>query len=158
MEELSVYEGIYDTVAENMYAAGKTFEYTKESFLCTVAGHPQDVVVSRFLHLPNSKFMEAIYVAALKRMPDERTIRFWEAKYDMPKEMFQREVLHCISNSSVVAINQIRLLDNPYFEQKRGMKYKLLGLLYGLTDKSGLRELGKKMPMPIQKVIRKVFL
>ena len=61
-------------------------------------------------------------------------------------------------NSSVVAINKIEFVNNPYFEQKKGLKYKVMGLLYGLTDKSFLREFGKKLPQPIQKVIRKVFL
>lgn len=155
---MSIYEEIYNVVAENMQAAGNTFEYKKETFLCDVETHPRDVVVSKYLHLSNDKFVEAIYVAVLKRLPDERTVAFWQEKYDMPKEAFQCEVLRCIEKSSVVAINQIRLLDNPYFEQKRGIKYKILGVLYGLTDKSNLREFGKKLPQPIQKVIRKVFL
>ena len=103
-------------------------------------------------------FMQAIYVAALKRLPDERTVAFWTEKLDAPREIFQEEVLRCIAHSSVVAINHIHLVDNPYFEQKRGFRYKLLGMLYGLTDKSSLRKLGKKMPDPVQRLIRKVFL
>ena len=83
---------------------------------------------------------------------------FWEQRYDMETEAFQREVLQCIAGSSVVAINHIHIVDNPYFEQKRGLKYNMLGKLYGLTDKSSLREFGKKMPAPVQKLIRKVFL
>ena len=34
----------------------------------------------------------------------------------------------------------------------------MLGLLYGMTDKSNLREFGKKLPDPVQQIIRKVFL
>ena len=153
-----VYTGIYDVVAENMRLADQTFEYEKSTFLCDVTSHPQDVCVSKYLDLPNPEFMQAIYVAALKRLPDERTVAFWTEKYDMPKEVFQREVLQCIARSSVVAINHIHLVDNPYFEQKIGLKYRALGMLYGLTDKSSLREFGKKLPAPVQKVIRKVFL
>ena len=155
---ISVYEEIYNVVAENLHLADKEFGYGKATFLCDVETHPRDICVSEYLHLPNPEFMQAIYVAALKRLPDERTVSFWSEKYDMEKEAFQREVLGCIANSSVVAINQIRLLDNPYFEQKRGLKYRTLGLLYGLTDKAVLREFGKKLPMPVQKIIRKVFL
>lgn len=155
---MSVYAQIYDVVAENLRLAEKNFEYDKSTFLCDVESHPQDINVSKYLHLSNSEFVEAIYVAALKRLPDARTVAFWAEKYDMPKEAFQQEVLRCIARSSVVAINHIHLVDNPYFEQKRGVKYKALGLLYGLTDKSNLRELGKKLPDPIQKVIRKIFL
>ena len=153
-----VYTGIYDVVAENMRLADQTFEYEKSTFLCDVTSHPQNVCVSKYLDLPNPEFMQAIYVAALKRLPDERTVAFWTEKYDMPKEVFQREVLQCIARSSVVAINHIHLVDNPYFEQKIGLKYRALGMLYGLTDKSSLREFGKKLPAPVQKVIRKVFL
>lgn len=158
VNNMSVYEELYDLVAENLRVAGKTFEYQKETFLCDVEAHPQDVCVSKYLQLANPQFMEAIYVAALKRLPDERTVGFWAERYHLPKETFQREVLQCIAGSSVVAINHVHLVDNPYFEQKRGLKYKLLGMLYGLTDKSSLREFGKKMPAPVQKVIRKVFL
>lgn len=155
---MSVYAKIYDVVAENLRLAEKNFEYEKSTFLCDVETHPQDVCVSKYLHLSNPEFMEAIYVAALKRLPDERTVAFWAEKYDLPGEMFQEEVLRCIARSSVVAINHVHLVDNPYFEQKRGLKYKVLGMLYGLTDKSSLREFGKKMPAPVQKLIRKVFL
>lgn len=154
----AVYAEIYDVVAENMCAADKKFEYGKDTFLCDVGGHPQDVCVAEFLQLPNPEFIEAIYVATLKRLPDEKTVKVWSEKYCLPKETFQKEVLQCIAQSTVVAINHIHLLDNPYFEQKRGLRYKGLGLLYGLTDKSNLREFGKKMPEPIQKLIRKVFL
>lgn len=158
VRDVSVYAGIYDMVAGNMQAAGQCFEYGKNTFLCDVNSHPQDVCVSRYLQLSNADFMEAVYVAALKRLPDEKTRHFWEERYHLPSETFQKEVLHCLERSSVVAVNHIRLVDNPYFRQKRGIRYKLLGLLYGLTDKSNLREFGKKLPGPLQKIIRKVFL
>lgn len=156
--EMSVYAGIYDVVETNLHAAGESFEYSKTTFMCDVKSHPQDVCVSKYLDLSNQDFVEAIYVAALKRLPDEKTVKFWEQKYGEPKESFQREVLGCIARSSVVAINHIRLADNPYFEQKYGLRYHALGALYGLTDKSNLREFGKKLPQPVQRLIRKVFL
>ncbi len=157
-QDISVYDKIFDIVAENLRLAGKPFEYGKHTFLCDVASHPQDICVSRYLHLSNLDFMQAVYVAALKRLPDKRTAAFWNERSDMPKGLFQEQVLRCIANSSVVAINHIHLLDNPYFKQKRGLKYRMLGMLYGLTNKSSLRKLGKRMPDPLQKLIRKVFL
>lgn len=157
-QKISVYAEIYDIVNENMHSSGKEFPYHKNTFLCDVGSHPQDICVSEYLQLSNEEFMEAMYVAALKRLPDDRTRAFWETKYHLPREDFQKEVLGCLANSSVVAINHIRLMDNPYFEQKRGFRYKTLGLLYGLTDKSNLREFGKKLPKPVQQIIRKVFL
>lgn len=156
--ELKVYAGLYDEVAGNLSKAGKNFEYKKSTFLSDVKGHPQEIDVSRYLHLSNPEFVEAIYVAALKRLPDDRTRDFWAGKYHLPAPQFQKEVLMCIAGSSVVAINQIRLENNPYFVQRRGLKYKTLGLLYGFTDKSYLREFGKKLPAPVQKIIRQLFL
>lgn len=158
MSDKLVYAGLYDVVAENLHAAGSTFEYKRNTFLYDVEGHPQDIKVSDYLELSNPEFMEAIYVAALKRLPDEGTVAFWQERYSEPKEVFQKEVLQCIAGSSVAAINHIHLVGNPYFEQKQGLKYKTLGLLYGLTDKAILREFGKKLPMCIQKIIRKIFL
>ena len=155
---MSAYAEIYDVVAENLRLARKTFEYEKKTFLCDVESHPQDICVSKYLHLSNPEFVQAIYVAALKRLPDERTVAFWSKKYDLPADVFQKEVLQCIARSSVVAINHIHLTDNPYFEQKFGLRYKAMGMLYGLTDKSNLREFGKKLPEPIQRLIRKIFL
>lgn len=155
---MSVYSEIYDVVAGNLQQAETSFEYGKNTFLCDVESHPQEVCVSRFLHLLNPEFMQAVYVAALKRLPDERAVNFWEMRYELPKEEFQEQVLRCVVNSSVVAINHIRFTDNPYFEQKTGLKYKLLGGLYGLTDKANLREFGKKLPQPVQRLIRKIFL
>ncbi|MBD5427171.1 MAG: hypothetical protein HDR38_06455 [Treponema sp.] len=156
--DAEVYARLYDEVEGNLSKAGKSFEYRKSTFLCDVMSHPQEIDVSGYLNLPNTEFMEAIYVAALKRLPDDRTKAFWAKRYQLPTPQFQEEVLKCIAGSSVVAINQIRLENNPYFRQKRGLKYKALGLLYGLTDKSYLREFGKKLPAPVQKIIRKLFL
>ena len=153
-----VYAGLYDEVSGNLADAGKSFGYKKSTFLCDITAHPQKIDVSRYLELPNADFMEAVYVAALKRMPDDRTKCFWAEKYGLPVQRFQEEVLRCIAGSSVVAVNQIYLENNPYFVQKRGLKYKALGLLYGLTDKSYLREFGKRLPAPAQKIIRKIFL
>lgn len=72
---MSVYEEIYAAVAENLRLADKTFEYGKSTFLCDVESHPQDICVSKYLHLTNREFAEAIYVAALKRLPVQRTSR-----------------------------------------------------------------------------------
>ena len=158
LKEEAVYGQIYDVVAENYRNAGKEMEYTKNTFLLTAKSHPQEVRVADFLELNNPEFFQAIYVATMKRLPEQKVIREWEDKLELPKEQFQRDVLLSLSKSSVVAINHIHFVENPYFIQKRGLKYKSLGVLYGLTDKSSLREFGKKLPDPIQKIIRKIFL
>ena len=155
---MEVYESLYDIVSENLNNAGVDFEYRKLTFLREVGSHPTEIRVCDYLELPNEDFMEAMYQAAMKRLPDEKTYRFWSARYDMPKEAFQKAFLKSLMNSSVVAINQVSFVENPYFEQRKGMKYRLMGSLYVLTDKSNLREFGKKLPGPIQKIIRKVFL
>lgn len=155
---MQVYEQLYDVVAENLQAAGKTFEYRKTTFLCDVKGHPQDIDVSKYLQLSNEDFFQAIFVAAFKRLPEQKERAVWEGKYNLPKEAFQIAVLKKVAGSGVVAINHMRLINNPYFQQWRGLRYQMMGVLYGLTDKSSLREFGKKLPQPIQKVIRKVFL
>lgn len=158
MEEKRVYAEIFDIVTENLRLADKSFAYKRSTFLCDVGTHPQDVCVSEYLHLPNSVFFQAVYVASMKRLPDEKTRIKWEKKEKLPRERFQKKVLKSIANSSVTAINHIRLIENPYFTQRMGLRYKMLGALYGLTDKSNLREFGKKLPEPVQKIIRKIFL
>ena len=158
MAKQDIYGQLYDVMQGNMEAAGLRFPYERETFLCEVGAHPQEVDVARYLELPNPVFMQAVHAAALKRLPEEKTVAFWEQRYGEPREQFQEEVLRSVAGSSVVAINQIRLVHNPYFEQKRGIKYRCMGALYGLTDKSALREFGKKLPMPLQKFIRKVFI
>lgn len=155
---MSVYQAVYDIVAENLEATGYKPEYKKSTFLCDVEMHPQRIDISRFLELDNCDFQEAVYVTVLKRLPDAKTAAFWREREDRPKEEFQRAVLEDIAHSSVVAINQIRFVNNPYFDQKTGLRYHILGCLYGLTDKSSLRVFGKRLPKPIQKIIRRVFL
>lgn len=156
--EQGVYSKLYDFTQEKMEAVGQKLPYEKETFLCEVGCPPQQIDVSRFLELSNPAFLQAVYTVVLKRLPEEREAAFWEQRYGEPESLFQEEVLRSISNSSVVAINHIRLVHNPYFEHKKGIKYYCMGILYGLTDKSFLREFGKKLPMPIQKIIRKVFI
>lgn len=157
-KELSVYSCLYDIVEANMFSANETFEYSKNTFLCDVMAHPQEIDVFKYTKLSNRDFFEAVYVGVMKRCPDKKTIKYWERKFNDPKEKFQKEFLLYVERSTVTAINQIHFIGNPYFKQKCGIKYYFLGLLYGLTDKSNLREIGKKLPEPIQKLIRKVFL
>ncbi len=155
---ISVYETVYDTICENMSAAGQTFPYNKETFLADIETSPQEIDISRFLDLSNDKFFQALFVTAFRRLPDQKTEKRWMEKSSEPKEVFQKQFLRLLDRSSVVAINHIRLVNNPYFKQSRGIKYRFWGLVYGLTDKSSLRQLGKKLPMPIQKILRRIFL
>ncbi len=155
---MQVYDKLYDVVAGNYQAAGQEFGYEKSTFLCDVEKHPRVIDVSGYLHLHNREFLQAIFVAVFKRLPDERETGHWKSRYSEETARFQEAVLRSIAGSGVAAINGIELINNPYFEQKKNLRYKMLGKLYGLTDKASLREFGKKLPMPIQKIIRKVFL
>ena len=154
----NIYEVIYDTISENMISAGLGYSYNKETFLYDIGTDTQEIDISRFLDLPNDKFYQAIFVATMRRLPHTKAELSFEQKYSEPKEDFQKEVLSFMNKFSFVAVNNIRFINNPYFEQNRGIRYKMIGLLYGLTDKSELRQLGKKLPKPIQMVIRRFFL
>jgi len=157
-EYMQIYGQLYDIVAENFQGAGRKFEYEKSTFLCDVGSHPQNIDVSGYLGLPNPMFFQAVFVTAFRRLPEEKEINRWKVHFSKDQAAFQREFLQYIAHSSVAAINHISLTNNPYFKQKPGIRYRLLGALYGLTDKSSLREFGKKLPQPIQRIIRKVFL
>lgn len=158
IKTMRIYNGIYDIVAENLQAAEKAFEYGRDTFLCDINSHPQVVDVSKYLYLPNPQFFQAVFVGVYRRLPEEKEMAAWKEKYGWPLDKFQAALLKTIEKSSVAAINHIQFVNNPYFEQQRGIRYRVLGIFYGLTDKSSLREFGKKLPQPIQKVIRKVFL
>ena len=155
---MPIYEQLYDVVSGNLREAGETFSYYKTTFLSDVGNAPQVIDVSQYLELSNEQFYQALFVAAFKRLPEEKEERRWRKRYHMPAAKLQKKVLVFVANASVVAINHIRLVNNSYFAQRRGIRYRMMGMLYGLTDKSSLRELGKKLPQPIQRVIRKVFL
>lgn len=155
---MSVYGKLYDIVATNLDIANQKFGYNKETFLRDVSGEPQTIDVSKYLDLSNPDFFQAVFVNAYKRLPDEREYGIWEKYFSEEEEKFRKKFLKSVSNSTVTAINHMRIINNPYFKQQRSPRYFILGLAYGLTDKSFLRELGKKMPQPIQKIIRKVFL
>ncbi len=155
---MNIYEVVYDTVSENMTNSGSQYSYNKETFLRDV-GTPTHVIdVSKYTCLPNDKFYQALFVATMRRLPNSKAELVFENKYTEPPKMFQVEVLKMLYRSSFAAINNIRFINNPYFNQSYKMRYKVFGLLYGLTDKSSLRQFGKKLPKPIQKVIRRVFL
>lgn len=155
---MDIYEKIYDIVAENLYAAGRSFEYQKSTFLLEAGSAPNIVDVASYLDLPDSEFFQAIYVAVYKRLPEKKVSEKWDSRGAADAAEYRKKVLKKMVNSSVAAINHVRFVNNPYFEQRLGMRSRLLGMLYGLTDKSSLRQWGKKMPQPIQKIIRKVFL
>lgn len=155
---MNLYAKLYDVVAENLQHANEDFGYEKTTFLYDVGSAPKEIDVAKYLELENAQFLQAVFVAAYKRLPEGEEVQKWSEQVEMPKEQFQAAFLKYIANSSVVAINHMELINNPYFSHKRGLKYKAIGALYGLTDKSFLREFGKSLPAPVQKVIRKVFL
>lgn len=154
----SIYERLYEVVEGNYQAARKSFGYKKSTFLCDVNTHPQNIDVSRYVRLPNVEFFQALFVSTYRRLPEKTECIVWEEKYSLPKEKFQEEALRSIARTGVVAINHVCFVNNPYFVQKQGVRYRLLGTLYCLTDKAALREFGKKLPQPMQRFARKIFL
>ena len=155
---MNIYELLYDEVLENLESAGHSFTYKKNTFLCDVESHPQVFDVSKCEHLCNEDFFQAVFVGVFKRLPEPKETAPWQDKFALPQDEFRADAIRNIANSGVVAINGIRFMDNPYYRQRIGLKYRVMSMLYGLTDKASLREFGKKLPQPIQKVTRKVFL
>ena len=69
---MEIYEKIYDIVAGNLFASGRSFEYQKSTFLLEVGCKPNIVDVSSYLGLPDFEFFQAIYVAVYKRLPEKK--------------------------------------------------------------------------------------
>lgn len=157
-KQMAVYEKIYDVVADNYHKANMKLEYEKTTFLCGIKEHPQVIDISGFTGLDNAAFYQAVFSAVYKRLPEKKEYEKWCGSFDMKKPEFQRKLLKEIANSNVAAINHIRFKNNPYFHQRKGVKSRMIAVLYGLTDKPSLRKLGKRMPQPIQKMIRKALL
>jgi hypothetical protein len=155
---MTVYESIYDMVSTNMKDAGKQWEYRKATFLCEVNAGPGEIDITRYLQLANPDFLQAIYVTVYKRLPLPKQISYWTQYFDLPKEDFQNRVLQSIVQSGVVAVNQIRFINNPYFPyRKPGLRSRLLALLGHISDLTFIRSLGKKLPSSVQTILRKVF-
>ncbi len=153
-----IYSGLYDTVSQNMTEAGESFSYKKTTLLTNFGQAPRIVDVDRYDALDNKEYYQAAFVGAYKRLPEEKEEQPWKERTSKSREEFRRSLLTEISGSSVFAIQHMELTDNPYCMSPHGIKYRILGVLYGLTDKSALRTFGKKLPAPIEKIIRKVFL
>ena len=156
--KMLVYEKIYDAVANNYQKANMRFEYEKTTYLCGIREHPQVIDLAGFTGLDNPGFYQAVFQAVYKRLPGKKEYEKWRGSFDMKIPEFQKKLLKEISASSFVAINHIRLKNNPYFHQRRNVKSRMTGVLYGLTDKPSLRKLGKRMPQPVQTMIKKVLL
>lgn len=158
MLQTQVYETIYDMVAENYKKAGKHMAYEKQAFLCNVTAHPQIIDVSRYQQLSRLQFCQAVCMAVYRRLPKAWEYEKWGVFSDGETFMFRKNLLKKLSVCSVAAQNRIRLTRNPYVRQHMGIRYRLAGLLYVATDKPSLRQLGKKLPEPVQQIIRKVLL
>lgn len=157
-DDIAIYRAIYQTVADNMTNAGLRFGYKECTFLNDVNANPCIVDVSKYTQLKNEDFLQAVFVSTYKRLPEEKELAEWSGMYETGSTEFQTAVLKKFIPSSVAAINHIHFINNPYFSHHEGIRYHVMGILYGLTDKSSLRELGKKMPQPVQKLIRRIFL
>lgn len=156
--QLRIYERIYDVVSANDRIAGKKLDYEKQAFLCGIGAHPQIVDVAAYKRLSNPEFYQAVHAAVYHRLPEREEYETWSAYFGMETPAFQSRLLKKLSVSNVAAVNRIRLIHNPYFVHNRGIRYRMLGMLYGLTDKPTLRQIGKKLPQPVQKLVRKVLL
>ena len=153
-----IYSSLYDTVSQNMAEAGERFSYEKTTLLTNFGQAPRIVDVDRYDALDNKEYYQAVFVGAYKRLPEEKEEQPWVESASKSREEFRRSLLAEISGSSVFAIQHMELTDNSYCMSPHGIRYRILGILYGFTDKSTLRTFGKKLPAPIQKIIRKVFL
>ena len=153
-----IYSRLFDVVNQNMTGAGETFSYEKSTLLTNFGQAPRIVDVDRYEALDNKEYYQAAFVGAYKRLPEEKEEQPWKDRTKKDREEFRRLLLTEISGSSVFAIQHMKLKDNPYCASPHGIKYRVLGILYGLTDKSSLRTFGKKLPAPLQNIIRKVFL
>ena len=154
-KEEQVYREIYASVNERCLETGHTFPYAENTYLNDLKTKPGVIDVSRFLQLPNSEFFQAVYVAAVRKAPDPDVAEAWREKEGLPGEEFQQQVLRFVEHLNVVAINHVQFVNNPYFRQNRGLRYRVLGLVYRLTNKPSLRILGRKLPGPIQKLLTK---
>lgn len=157
-EQMRIYEKIYDIVSEQERSAGKKLGYEKRAFLCNVGAHPQIVDVSGYKNLTNPEYCQALYMAVYHRLPEREEYQKWSAFFGMDSPSFQKKLLKKLAASSAAGINRIRLIHDPYAGRYRGIKYWLFGACYGLTDKPTLRQIGKKLPQPLQKLARKVLL
>ncbi len=81
MAEQDIYGRLYNVMQGNLEAAGLKVPYEWETFLYEVAANPQEVDVARYLGLTNPVFMQAVHAAPLKRLPEEKTVAFWEQRY-----------------------------------------------------------------------------
>ena len=150
-----IYESIFSVVDDNLQQAGVSNDYKTSTFLADIGQHPHDIDLQRILCLDKDAFVEAAYVVFMKRLPDTKELAFWNMEQN--EEALKKNVIQMISNSPTVMINHIQMQNCPYEIKESKMKQKIFGLLYGLTDKSYLREFGKKMPPFVQKIIRRVF-
>lgn len=157
-DELEVYKKVYNIVNDNLIKNNMSFGYFESTFEKDAGSNARCINVSDFADLDNEHYFQAVFVRVFKRLPDEKELSAWKVHFEEDKDKFREGVLRSLGGSSVAAINRIEMINNPYFVQKKGLKYKVMGKLYCLTDKSALRVLGKKMPDGVQKIIRKVFL
>lgn len=157
-QEYAIYEKLYSIVEREIIKQGQIPEYFRETFLHDIGTPVQNVDVSRFLELPNTRFYQAIYVNTMKHLPDQADIQRWKNKEDMSVSEFQKAVLNEMCNSRGIAINHIKFENNPYFKQIRGFRYYLWGIMYRITNKPSLRAFCRKLPDPIQNIIKRIFL
>ena len=158
MEDTEIYGKLYDGVAEKLAAAGRSFGYCRAALTCNTGMHPRIIDVSRYEGLSNRDYFQAAFVGAFKRLPEEQEEHPWQQHYDEPEQEFRTRVWTVLTRSTVFAIQHMELTENPYVTFHKGLRYRLLGLMHGLTTRSNLRTFGKRLPAPIQKLIRKLFL
>ncbi|MCR4896865.1 MAG: hypothetical protein K5891_08850 [Lachnospiraceae bacterium] len=158
MAEPAIYGILYDTVAANMEAAGAPFGYRRPSMTCNAGMHPRIVDVSRYEELDNADYFQAAFVGVFKRLPEVAEEAPWQQHYGEDRTAFRTRVWKVLTGSTVFAIRHMELTENPYCTPRMGLRYHLLGRVHGLTARADFRTFGKKLPAPIQKLIRKVFL
>lgn len=165
MEETSVYEMMYDIVAENMKAENDEMEFSKEAFLFDVNRKLGEVDIADMLHMDNKTFLEAAYLGFLGRLPDEGAIIGWSEKAEnLDCFSFQSQVVNSMLHSAEFRTKNVKVYNciysllkrkrfrcNESIEQTKSKVILKKGYIYNIMLK-----IYRKMPEKIKHIIRKV--
>ena len=98
---MPIYEQLYDVVSGNLREAGETFSYYKTTFLSDVGNAPQVIDVSQYLELSNEQFYQALFVAAFKRLPEEKEERRKFRRTELELDLYQTELMEHLKQYNI---------------------------------------------------------
>lgn len=166
MEQILIYEKMYDIVSGNQTQSGKTIIFHKNTFCACCQKNPQIADMNHCDQLEHMEFLEFVYAVCLNRLIDKRALEYWSNEVVRHPETYRKKLIFRLLTSSEFIDLGKKIINNPY--EIRFLNQKKVFFIFWnrcisktalfLRKNNWLSELWHKIPLDVrEKIIYAIY-